>query len=157
MFLFLRSVLVFLFLSTFLVSPTKSEGIEVSAWSRATPPGGATGAIYGRIANNQNHSVDLVSVEVGFAQHAMIHETEIKDGVARMRYGSLVIPAAGSVLLEPGSTHIMLMGLSLELSPGCRYPFRMIWSDGSSSDHDFLAGELGQMFPPDPALDQPCF
>jgi copper(I)-binding protein len=157
MFLFSRSVLVFLFLSTFLVSPTKSEGIEVSAWSRATPPGGATGAIYGRIANNQNHSVDLVSVEVGFAQHAMIHETEIKDGVARMRYGSLVIPAAGSVLLEPGSTHIMLMGLSLELSPGCRYPFRMIWSDGSSSDHDFLAGELGQMFPPDPALDQPCF
>ena len=157
MFLFLRSVLVFLFLSTFLVSPTKSEGIEVSAWSRATPPGGATGAIYGRIANNQNHSVDLVSVEVGFAQHAMIHETEIKDGVARMRHGSLVIPAAGSVLLEPGSTHIMLMGLSLELSPGCRYPFRMIWSDGSSSDHDFLAGELGQMFPPDSALDQPCF
>ena len=157
MFLFLRSVLVFLFLSTFLVSPTKSEGIEVSAWSRATPPGGATGAIYGRIANNQNHSVDLVSVEVGFAQHAMIHETEIKDGVARMRDGSLVIPAAGFVLLEPGSTHIMLMGLSLELSPGCRYPFRMIWSDGSSSDHDFLTGELGQMFPPDPALDQPCF
>lgn len=157
MFLFLRSVLLFLFLSTFLVSPTKSEGIEVSAWSRATPPGGATGAIYGRIANNQNHSVDLVSVEVGFAQHALIHETEIKDGVAKMRHGSLVIPAAGSVLLEPGSTHIMLMGLSLELSPGCRYPFRMIWSDGSSSDHDFLAGELGQMFPPDPALDQPCF
>ena len=144
-------------LSAFLVSPVKSEGIEVSAWSRATPPGGATGAIYGRIANNQNHSVDLVSVEVGFAQHAMIHETEIKDGVARMRHGSLVIPAAGSVLLEPGSTHIMLMGLSLELSPGCRYPFRMIWSDGSSSDHDFLTGEFGQMFPPDPALHQACF
>lgn len=157
MFLFLRSVLVFLLLSAFLVSPVKSEGIEVSAWSRATPPGGATGAIYGRITNKQNHSVGLLSVEVGFARHAMIHETEIKDGVARMRHGSLVIPAAGFVLLEPGSTHIMLMGLSLELSPGCRYPFRMIWSDGSSSDHDFLAGELGQMFPPDSALDQPCF
>ena len=156
MFLFLRSVLVFLLLSAFLVSPVKSEGIEVSAWSRATPPGGATGAIYGRIANNQNHSVDLVSVEVGFAQHAMIHETEIKDGVARMRHGSLVIPAAGSVMLEPGSTHIMLIGLSLELSPGCRYPFRMTWSDGSSSDHDFLTGERGQMFPPDPAFHQAC-
>ena len=87
----------------------------------------------------------------------MIHETEIKDGVARMRHGSLVIPAAGSVLLEPGSTHIMLMGLSLELSPGCRYPFRMNWSDGSTSDHDFLTGELGQMFPPDPAFHQACF
>ena len=39
-----------------------------------------------------------------------IHETKIEDGIARMReLDALVVPARGSVTLERGGKHLMLM------------------------------------------------
>ncbi len=59
-----------------------------------------------------NTSADIRITKVTSPQYGLveIHETRIEDGVARMReLDALVVPANGSVTLERGGKHLMLM------------------------------------------------
>lgn len=130
--------------------------IEVSAWSRATPPGGSSAAIYGSFTNNGSEAVTLETVEVEFARHVMVHKTQHVDGMARMQHASLVIPANETVEMKPDGLHIMLMGLIERLQIGCRYPVQLTWSNGSVTRHEFLTGSFGQLTAPDPDALEEC-
>ena len=93
--------------------------IEVSdAWARPTR-GDAPGAVYVTIANKGGQDDRLVSVMTDHAAMAMVHQTELSNGVARMRMaGEINIPAESSIKMVPGGTHIMLEGLRTPLRPG---------------------------------------
>ena len=147
----------FLLLIALLITADFSRAeVEVSAWSRATPPSATTAAIYGRFTNKGDQAMSVARVQAAFAEHAMIHETQHRNGMATMRHGSLSIPPAGHVELRPGGMHIMLMGMNRELLTGCYYEFSLIWTDGSTSRHKFLTGGLGQLSPPEPTTAESC-
>ena len=131
-----------------LLSSVSHGAVEVSAWSRATPPGAGASAVYGRFTNLGGESLTLISVSVDFADHAMVHDSSYREGIASMREGKLVIPAASTVELKPGGKHIMLMGLDRSLLEGCAYSFWLTWSNGLTSSHRFLTGGLTQMLEP---------
>ena len=93
--------------------------IEVSdAWARPTR-GDAPGAVYVTIENKGGKDDRLVAVMTDHAAMAMVHQTEMSDGVARMRMaGEINVPAGNSIKMVPGGTHIMLEGLRAPLRTG---------------------------------------
>lgn len=97
--------------------------IEVSdAWARPTR-GDAPGAVYITIENKGGQDDRLISVMTDHAAMAMVHQTEMSEGVARMRMaGEINVPAESSIKMVPGGTHIMLEGLRTPLKTGDSFP-----------------------------------
>ena len=52
---------------------------------------------------------------------------KVENGVMKMREvaGGLPIPASGSVVLKPGSYHVMLIGLKKPLTVGEKFPLTL--------------------------------
>ncbi len=84
---------------------------------------------YMSIVNDGPDADRLIGVEVGFAEKAMLHISEISaDGIATMTHSEgFDIPAGDTLVLEPGSNHLMLMGLVLTLSEGDMLPATLIF------------------------------
>ena len=93
--------------------------IDVSnAWARPTR-GDAPGAVYVTIENKGGEDDRLVGVMTDHAAMAMVHQTELSNGVARMRMaGEINVPAGDRIEMVPGGTHIMLEGLRTPLRTG---------------------------------------
>ena len=92
------------------------------AWSRATPPGHPTGAVYFELVNDSRRGDALVGVRTTRAPRAELHRTIEEGGNARMVHTPEVrVPANGELVFEPGGRHVMLMGLSEALTEGETY------------------------------------
>jgi len=62
------------------------------------------------IANNTDAAIRITRVESPQFASVEIHESTLEDGISRMReIGQLLVPARGSVTLERGGKHLMLM------------------------------------------------
>ena len=73
-------------------------------------PGMSMSAGFFVLTNNTNDALTITSVTSPQFASVEVHETTIVDGVARMRrLDALVVPAEGSVALERGGKHLMLM------------------------------------------------
>lgn len=93
----------------------------IEPWARATILASRPGAVYLTIESARDDR--LLSVESPVADRVMIHTTENNDGVNRMVHlDALNLPAGERVVLAPGGTHLMLMGLSERLTEGARFP-----------------------------------
>lgn len=81
------------------------------------------GAAYLTITNNGDDADRLVQVETDAADAVEVHDVEITDGVMEMSplHEGLEIPAGETVTLEPGSYHVMLIGLTESLIAGEDY------------------------------------
>ncbi len=89
-----------------------------NAWARPTR-GDAPGAVYVAINNKGSADDRLVGAFTDRAAMAMVHQTELVDGVATMRMaGEINIPAGQRIEMVPGGTHIMLQGLRAPLRTG---------------------------------------
>jgi copper(I)-binding protein len=93
-------------------------------WSRATPPGTSVGAGYMGIVNEGERPQRLVGASSPVADKVQIHRTVEQDGTAEMRHqkDGVVVAAGSTVAFEPGSYHLMLMGLADPLEEGQRIP-----------------------------------
>jgi periplasmic copper chaperone A len=104
-------------------APVVSGELTVSgAWVRAAQAG-ATSAAYLTLANGQAVHDALLGVSAtDVTDSASIHETTSDgSGMTGMQHiDSIEIPSGGTVALEPGGFHIMLMGLKHDLKPGDR-------------------------------------
>jgi len=80
---------------------------------------GGNGVIYLNLANEGSSPDVLLSVESQAAAAVEMHETKIDENdVMRMTpLSKIEVPAGGSVSLEPGGKHIMLINLKQELKP----------------------------------------
>ena len=73
-------------------------------------PGRHMSAGFMTLMNNTAEDIRITQVTSPQYGRVEIHETRIEDGVARMReLDALVVPANGSVTLERGGKHLMLM------------------------------------------------
>ena len=86
---------------------------------RATPAGVPTGVAYLTIANAGKTADRLLSIDCACADGALMHRTEIKDGISSMSMvDSVVVPAGGKVVFSPGGLHVMLVGVKGPLKAG---------------------------------------
>lgn len=94
---------------------------EASPMSSGEPMGGM-GAAYLVIENSGEADV-LLTGSTDVAQVVEVHEVADNNGVMEMRplENGLEIPANGSVTLEPGGYHIMLIGLTQDLTAGMTF------------------------------------
>lgn len=73
-------------------------------------PGRSMSAGFLVLRNNTETDIRITAVTSPQFGAVEIHETTIEDGISRMReLDALVIPANGSVTLERGGKHLMLM------------------------------------------------
>lgn len=105
----------------------------------APPAGAKSAAGYLEIVNAGDAADRLLGVETAIAKRAMLHATDHgADGVARMIHlDAIDIPAGGTVLLEPGGLHIMLMGLTGPLTEGDMIPATLVFERAGRVEIEF--------------------
>lgn len=116
----------------------------VTAHDDATPVGspmagssmghtmGGTGAAYFTITNNGSDDDRLVAASAPVAKVVEIHEIVDNNGVMEMKplESGLEIPAGATVELAPGGLHIMLIGLTQDLTEGMTYDLTLTFEQG---------------------------
>ncbi len=102
------------------VDGDRSDGVEVSdAWSRPTPAGTATSAVYMTLRADADDALVGVAVDPSVASMAMAHETATADGqISIDLIEGVDLPAGVEVRFEPGGHHVMLEGLAQPLARG---------------------------------------
>jgi periplasmic copper chaperone A len=138
---FLTACAAILFASTAFAHQAKVGDFEIIHAAIPMPMGAAKSAAgYMAISNEGATDDTLIGVEVGFAAKAMLHNTEFSTGgVARMLHvPALTVPAADTVVFEPGGYHIMLMGLNRRLKVGDMLPATLIFEHAGRVAFEFM-------------------
>ena len=103
----------------------KAGDIDIGhPFARATLPGQPAAAVYLRL-DNRGRADKLVKGSVGkdIADRVEIHLMQMDGDVMRMReIDTLDVPANKTTVLQPGGTHLMLVGLKAPLKEGARIP-----------------------------------
>jgi len=135
------------------VAPALAEGTGNTSitieqpWARATPSGATTGAAYMTIDNKSATADRLTGVSSAVADKLQIHEMKVENGVMQMREisGGLSIPAGGSVVLKPGSYHVMLIGLKKPLTAGATFPLTLTFEKAGNISVTVPVQAMGAM------------
>jgi hypothetical protein len=104
-----------------------------NAWVRAAPPNAKALAAYMNIMNSSDKPVALTAAASSRFGEVQLHKTEIRDGMMRMiRQRQMDIPASGSLTLEPGGYHLMLMHPKSVLQVGGQVDFELKFDNGKT-------------------------
>jgi len=121
------------------------------AWARATPPGVSVGAAYLTITGGST-SDRLVGADTDRASMVQLHTVEESGGVASMRQvDGVPVPAGKRVVLAPGGTHIMLMGLGKPLLAGETFPLQLRFENSGERVVQVTVRAAGEPGPAAPA------
>lgn len=110
---------------------SKSPLTIADSWVKAADSGMT--AAFGVITNPTDKPVTVVGARSPrFAGVVQLHEVAMQNGAMQMKEkaGGFVIPAGGSVTLEPGGDHLMLMKMRQPVKAGEMVPIMLITSDG---------------------------
>lgn len=117
-------------------SAEQAAGVTITdAWIKASESG-MTGA-FGVLHNSGTADITLSSVTSAAAGSVELHQTlATAEGEMVMSHkeDGFTIPAGGTLLLEPGADHIMLMGLLSPVTAGAEVAFTLVFADGSTLD-----------------------
>lgn len=95
-------------------------------------PGQVAVAAYMSIQNNGDTPVTLVGATSPASVGVQIHNTQMSDELMQMReVDSILIPAGGSAVMEPGGMHMMLVGIEREALSGPDVDLILVFADGS--------------------------
>ena len=96
------------------------------AWARPSFRGDNS-AVYLTLRNDGIETERLIGATTEIAAVVELHEVSMLDDVMHMRpvIGGVVIPAEGHVDLSPGSYHLMLVDLSLDITHGNYIPLTL--------------------------------
>ena len=108
------------------------------AWIREAPPMSQALAGYMSLENRSSEGYTLVGASSAEFGYVMLHETEIRDGVARMVHRAEVTIAVGDVaVFAPGGLHLMLMKPRRALKAGDRVSVDLLFAGGRHLTADF--------------------
>ncbi|MBO9717801.1 MAG: copper chaperone PCu(A)C [Pseudoxanthomonas sp.] len=101
-------------------------------WIRLSPvPRPTMLAGFGRIINGCVTAQAVVAVRSPRFGDVSLHETQVVDGVSRMReVERLPLTPGGEAVLAPGGLHLMLMQPDAVLADGERVPLVLVLADG---------------------------
>lgn len=116
-------------------SSSNSAPVITNVWARTSPMETSLGAVYMTVSSQDGDELTDVSVDSSIAAMAQIHEMVMAPSDTSMpmtsdapagemvmqEVDSVVIDAGGSVNLEPGGYHIMLMDLAQPLELGAKF------------------------------------
>lgn len=107
-------------------------------WVKAADEGMTAG--FGILENSGDDDVTVVAVSSPASSALELHET-VDDGTGQMtmqeKEGGFVIPAGGSLELEPGGNHLMFMSLTAPIVAGDDVELSLEFADGST--YEFTA------------------
>lgn len=116
-----------------LANALHADVVVEDAWVRGLPPGVANASAYMTLTNTGSEEVVLTGATSPIAGSVLLHETMDHGGMLHMAHvATLTIPAAGTVKLESGGTHLMLMELSETPVPGTAVELTLTFGDGST-------------------------
>ena len=90
---------------------------------------------FGELENSSGEDITVVAASTEVSPMIELHETvtdETGEMVMQPIDGGFVIPAEGTYALEPGGSHIMLMGLDQPIVAGEEVTFTLTFSDDST-------------------------
>ena len=93
-------------------------------WARTSPSLADAGAVYMTITGGDTEDrLVAVSVPAEVAAVAQVHETSADDAgmMSMQEVGEIDVPAGGTLMLEPGGYHVMLMQLAEPLVTGATF------------------------------------
>jgi len=103
------------------------------AWARLTPPVADNTAAYMQLTNHAGEPVKITKVTTDVARMADLHGMRMDDGRMQMYpLGAVTIKAGETMTFEPGSNHLMLMGLARPLKKDEVITITLHFGDGSS-------------------------
>lgn len=110
------------------------DAIEIErAWSRASIGIDRPGVVYLTIRNTGTADDVLMGITTTVADRPMLHETVVMDGIASMPHVmSVPVPAGGTIALEPGGFHAMLMELTQTLEKGATFPVTLTFQNAGA-------------------------
>ncbi len=113
-------------------------------YARAVPPTAQNSGAFMVLRNDSDQPIKVVDAESDVSKVTELH-THIHDkGVMRMRrVESIEVPAHGTVALQPGGYHVMLIGLEHPLKPGDPVHIDLTLGDGSKESIDLEARQTG--------------
>jgi copper(I)-binding protein len=105
-----------------------AETTVTDAWVRGTVPAQKTTGAFLTITSTED--AKLVAVASPIAAMVELHMTQNKSGVMHMHgVEGVDLPAHKPVKLEPGSAHVMLMGLKAPVKAGTTVPLTLTIED----------------------------
>jgi copper(I)-binding protein len=101
------------------------------------------------LANNGDADDRLTSVRTDIADTVELHETSTEGGSMSMQQvDGIDIPSGGDAVLEPGGLHVMLVGVTQELTEGDTVDLTLTFEaadDQTVSAEVVPVGDLPQM------------
>lgn len=123
-------------------TPTWSAGLKekrspltlADGWAKAVKTGMT--AAFGVIKNPTSKAITVVGAASPLSAVVQLHEVVSVDGsvdgsmVMQEKAGGFTIPAGGSITLQPGGNHLMLMRVRKAIKAGSMVPVTLITADG---------------------------
>ena len=118
-------------------------------WARATPPRAGVAGAYMVIDNDGAAPDRLIGASTPAAREVQVHTMSMDNGVMRMRQlpDGLELPAGGTVRLEPGGYHLMLIDPVKPLVKGGRVPLTLKFEKTGSVDIELSVDAMGAKGP----------
>ena len=121
-----------IFISPISMTYAKNYSIDIEdAWIRAMPSKAMATAAFMKITNTFPNEVKLISVDIDGVQSVELHKTMSDGKVMRMvKQSHIPLPANSSLVLKPGSWHIMMIGLEKQFSEGSVHQVQLNFDNG---------------------------
>ena len=104
---------------------------------------GDVSAVYMRITNQGASDRVIVSAASAAAERIEFHRTIVENDIARMEpLDNLLIPAGGTLTLQPGGAHIMLRGLAADLQPADKFSLQLKCDTGEVYELDISIANM---------------
>lgn len=130
-------------------SPNPSQGCPVTVadgWVKTADKGMT--AAFGTLSNSSSEAVTITAASSPASSSMELHEVVDDNGQMVMQPvpGGFTVPASGSLTMEPGGYHLMLMDVSAPIEAGQDVTFTLTCADGASTEFtaqakDYTGGE----------------
>lgn len=121
-------------------------GMEVlNAWAKAVPDPSAMAmtAVFGTVRNTSDSDIVLVSGKTSASDRTELHTTVTENGKPVMKaVEKLTIPAGGSLILQPGGDHVMVLDLTEPVAVGDPVTVMLTTQDGQNIEFDAVAKQF---------------
>jgi periplasmic copper chaperone A len=124
--------------------------IEIAnPWARATPKGASVGGGYMTITNKGSEPDRLLGGSSPVAAKLEVHQMSMNNGTMTMRPvpGGLEIKPGQTVVFNPDSFHIMIMGLKQPLSQGEHVKATLDFAKAWKVEIEYVVGSVGARGP----------